>query len=89
MSRKKRTLVLPSSVPLNEAEKYWESLVFHDHGRVVDGPRVFRPEGFTTVSTSVEKYRELSRAGRLYSERMAREEEGRPKIVLGESRPFI
>jgi len=85
MSRKKRTLVLPSSVTFEEAEKYWENLVFHQRaGELEDMPKVFRPEGFTTVTTSVEKYRELARAGRLLSEGLAREEAGRPKIVLGE-----
>ncbi|KAF8809570.1 Pet127-domain-containing protein [Phlegmacium glaucopus] len=85
MNRKKRTLILPSSVPFAEAEKYWENLVFHQRaGEFDDVPRTFRPEGFTTVSTSVEKYRELARAGRLLTERLAREEAGRPKIVLGE-----
>lgn len=85
MGRKKRTLVLPSSVPFNEAEKYWENLVFHrGGGELEDVPRVFRPESFTTVTAPVEKYRELARAGRLLSEKLAREEENRPKIVLGE-----
>lgn len=85
MNRKKRTLVLPSSVTFEEAEKYWENLVFHQRGgELEDMPKVFRPEGFTTVTTPVEKYRELARAGRLLSERLAREEAGRPKIVLGE-----
>jgi len=85
MGRKKRTLVLPSSVPSHEAEKFWESLVFHQRANELkDEPRVFRPEGFTTVTASVEKYRELARAGRLFSEELARKEAGRPKIVLGE-----
>jgi len=85
MGRKKRTLILPSSVSFAEAEKFWESLVFHQRaGELEDAPRAFRPEGFTTVSASVEKYRELARAGRLLTERLTREEAGRPKIVLGE-----
>lgn len=85
MGRKRRTLVLPSSVPFHEAEKFWENLVFHRKAdELKDEPRVFRPEGFTTVTTTVEKYRELARAGRLLSEQLAREEAGRPKIVLGE-----
>ena len=84
MSRKKRTLVLPASVAPDDAEKFWESLVFHEREGVEDGPKAaFRPEGFTTITTSVEKYRELARAGRLDTEKLAREEAGRPKIVLG------
>lgn len=82
MSRKRRTLVLPSSVAFEDAEKFWDNLVFHQ--RDEDVRKVFRPEGFTSVTTSVEKYRELARAGRLHTEKMAREEGGRPKIVLGE-----
>lgn len=86
MTRKKRTLALPSSVALHEAEKYWDSLVFHQREGKEDVPKaVFRPEAFTTqLSLVVEKYRELSREGRLHTEKMAREEAGRPKIVLGE-----
>jgi hypothetical protein len=85
MSRKKRTLVLPSSVAFDEAEKYWENLVFHQRAnKSHDESRVFRPEAFTTDTGSVERYRELARAGRLLSEQLAREEAGRPKIVLGE-----
>lgn len=85
MARKRRTLILPSSVAPEEAEKYWENLVFHQREDKEDMPKAtFRPEGFTTVSVSVEKYRELARLGRLDTERLAREEAGRPKIVLGE-----
>jgi len=85
MDRKKRTLVLPSSVEASGAEKYWESLVFHQRESEEDVPKVaFRPEAFTTVSLPVDKYRELAREGRLHTEKMARKEEGRPKIVLGQ-----
>lgn len=86
MARKKRTLTLPSSVSPKEAEEYWENLVFHRRGVEEVVPKAtFRPESFTTQLTmSVEKYRELAREGRLHTEKMAREEAGRPKIVLGE-----
>ena len=86
MGRKKRILVLPSNVPLEDAEKYWDNLVFHRKGDEKDVPKAaFRPESFTTQLTlKVEKYRELSREGRLHTETMAREEAGRPKFVLGE-----
>lgn len=84
MSRKRRILVLPSSVAFEEAEKYWDNLVFHQRaGELDDVRKVFRPEGFTTASASVAKYRELAREGREVSERLTREEAGRPKIVLG------
>lgn len=86
MARKKRVLVLPSNVPFEEAEKYWDNLVFHRKGDEEDVPKAaFRPEAFTTqLSPKVEQYRELSRKGRLYTEKMDREEAGRPKYVLGE-----
>jgi hypothetical protein len=85
MGRKRRTLVLPSTVAPEDAEKYWENLVFHRRDGEEDVRKsVFRPESFTTVSVSVEKYRELARAGRLDTQRLAREEAGQPKIVLGE-----
>lgn len=86
MARKKRTMTLPSSVSPEEAEKYWDSIVFHRREGGEDVPKApFRPEGFTTQLTpNVERYRELSREGRLHTEQMAREEAGRPKMVLGE-----
>jgi len=86
MARKKRTLTLPSSVSPEQAEKYWDNLVFHRRGDEENVPKApFRPESFTTQLTpNVERYRELSREGRLHTEQMAREEAGQPKIVLGE-----
>ena len=86
MARKKRTLALPTSVAPKEAERFWENLVFYQREGEEGMPKVaFQPEAFTTqLSLAVEKYRELSREGRLHTERMAREEAGRPKIVLGE-----
>lgn len=86
MTRKKRTMILPSSVSPEQAEKYWDNLVFHRRGDEEDVPKAaFRPENFTTQLTlNVEKYRELSREGRVHTEQMAREEAGRPKMVLGE-----
>ena len=86
MARKKRMMILPSSVSPNQAEEYWNNLVFHQGAEDEDVFKApFRPENFTTQLTlNVEKYRELSREGRLHSEQMAREEAGRPKIVLGE-----
>jgi hypothetical protein len=86
MARKKRMMILPSSVSSNQAEEYWNNLVFHRRAEDEDVFKApFQPENFTTQLTlNVEKYRELSREGRLYSEQLAREEAGRPKIVLGE-----
>ena len=85
MARKKRTLALPSCVELDNAEKFWENLVFHQREGEDDAPKAaFRPESFTKQLTlAVEKYRELAREGRLHTEKMAREEAGRPKIVFG------
>ena len=79
-------MTLPSNVTPEEAEKYWDELVFHRRGGEEKVPKApFRPESFTTQLTlNVEKYRELSREGRLHTERMTREEAGRPKLVLGE-----
>lgn len=85
ISRKKRTLALPSSVKLSQAKNFWKSLVFHHRKDEEAAPKTsFQSEYFTTQLTqAVEKYRELSREGRLQTEKMAREEAGRPKIVLG------
>jgi hypothetical protein len=86
MGRKKRTMILPSSVSLADAEKFWENLVFHQKEGQKDAPKMpFRPEGFTTQMTAaVEKYRELSREGRLRTQKMEQEEAGKPKYVFGE-----
>jgi hypothetical protein len=85
MGRKKRTLTLPSSVKLSEAKNFWKNLVFHHRKDEEAEPKdTMQPQDFTTHLTSaVERYRALSREGRLHTEKMAREEAGRPKIVLG------
>lgn len=81
--RKKRLLVLPSSVStMDEAKAFWENLSF---SKTFDEEtsKEFRPDSFTLATTAVEKYRELSRQGRLLSRRMEEEEAARPKVVLG------
>ncbi len=81
--RKKRLLVLPSSVStMDEAKEFWDNLSF---SKKIDEEvaKEFRPDSFTLATAAVEKYRELSRQGRLHSQRMEEEEADRPKIVLG------
>ena len=82
--RKRRILVLPSSVStMDEGRRFWESLNFANSLDRAESAKVFRPEKFTLATALVEKYRQLSRQGRLISQQMEEEEAGRPKIVLG------
>lgn len=82
LKRKKRTLSLPSSVSLEDAEKYWEALSFGNTKS--SEPKAFNPDSFALAQESVEKYRRLARAGRI--EMMKKEEllAGQPKIVYGQ-----
>ena len=83
-ARKKRVLVLPSSVStMDEGRRFWESLNFSSNLDKAESAKAFRPESFTLATALVEKYRELSRQGRLLSQQIDEEEAGRPKIVLG------
>jgi len=83
-ARKKRVLVLPSNIStMDEGRRFWESLNFSSNLDKAESAKAFRPESFTLATALVEKYRELSRQGRLVSQQMDEEEAGRPKIVLG------
>jgi hypothetical protein len=82
--RKKRVLVLPSNIStMDEGRRFWESLNFSRNLDKAESAKVFRPESFTLATALVEKYRQLSRQGRLLSQQIEEEEAGRPKIVLG------
>lgn len=76
--------VLPSNVTtMDEGKRFWESLNFSSKLEKAESAKAFRPESFTLATALVEKYRRLSRQGRLMSQNMDEEEAGRPKIVLG------
>ena len=81
MQRKKRSLVLPSGVSLEDAEKFWNSLNFGN--TTPEEAKMFRPESFALANSAIEKYRELARVGRAISQKMDEDLAGRPKIVLG------
>ncbi|KAH9480468.1 mRNA degradation protein, mitochondrial [Psilocybe cubensis] len=82
LKRKKRTLSLPSSVSLEDAEKYWENLSFNKANETVS--KAFNADSFTLAQESVEKYRRLARAGRKEMERKEQLLAGLPKIVYGQ-----
>jgi hypothetical protein len=82
--KKKRVFVLPSNIStMDEGRKFWESLNFSNKLDKAESAKVFRPESFTLATALVEKYRQLSRQGRVLSQQMEQAEAGRPKIVLG------
>ncbi|KDR82737.1 hypothetical protein GALMADRAFT_845001 [Galerina marginata CBS 339.88] len=82
LQHKKRTLVLPSDIPLEKAEEFWASLNFGN--KLPEGQaKLFRPEAFSLATSSVEKYRELAREGRLFSSQLEASLAGRAKVVLG------
>ena len=68
---------------MDEGRRFWESLNFSNKLDKTERAKVFRPESFTLATALVEKYRQLSRQGRLASQQMEEEAAGRPKIVLG------
>lgn len=81
--RKKRVWCLPSNVStMDEGRRFWESLNFSNNLDKRESAKMFRPESFTLATALVEKYRQLSRQGRLASQQMEEETAGRPKIVL-------
>ncbi|KAF8158335.1 mitochondrial protein Pet127-domain-containing protein [Crassisporium funariophilum] len=84
MARKRRSLVLPSSVSLEEAKEFWENLNFNK--RMPDNMegKKYSPEAFSLATGSIERYREMARKGRLFSEELAKADAGKPKIVYGE-----
>jgi hypothetical protein len=84
--RKNRQHVLPSDVPLEGAEEYWKSLNYNTARQLVpDGEdaKVFRPDQFVLANDAVERFREVSREGRKFSEETEKAHAGLPKIVLG------
>lgn len=87
--RKKRSHVLPSSVSLDEAQEYWDSILFHKRDDD-EGPTV-KPsaDDFTLANTAIERYRQLSRNGRLYSQKLEKLYTGKPKVVLGNPLPDV
>lgn len=82
LKRKKRTLSLPSSVSLEDAEKYWEGLSFNKSKDAI--PKAFHADSFVLAQESVEKYRRLARAGRQEMEKKEQLLAGQPKIVYGQ-----
>src|SRR5260221_1162451 len=73
-ARKKRVLVLPSNVStMDEGRRFWQSLNFSSSLDKAESAKAFRPESFTLATALVEKYRELSRQGRLQSQQMEEE----------------
>ncbi|KIM43393.1 hypothetical protein M413DRAFT_444219 [Hebeloma cylindrosporum] len=84
--RKNRPYVLPSDVPLEEAEEYWRSLNYNTASRLVpdmEDAKAFRPDQFILANDSVERFREVSREGRKFSQEMEKVHAGMPKILLG------
>jgi len=82
MQRKKRALILPSDVTLEQAEEYWTNLTYSNK-IPEEKAKLFRPEAFAVAGAAIEKYRELARKGRVLSQEMEERLAGQPKIVLG------
>ncbi|KAF4617875.1 hypothetical protein D9613_006069 [Agrocybe pediades] len=82
MQRKKRSLILPSDVTLEQAEEYWTNLTYSNK-IPEEKAKLFRPEAFAVAGAAIEKYREISRKGRLLAQEMEQRLAGQPKILLG------
>ena len=73
-------LYLPAGVNMRDMEKVWHELQFNP-AAPVDVP--FKIEMFRPAPNGVEALRELARKGQSYLDRVAREQGGRDKFVLG------
>ncbi|KAF8964217.1 mitochondrial protein Pet127-domain-containing protein [Flammula alnicola] len=82
--RKSRTLVLPTSVALDDAKEYWEKLNYSNQLIAAEDLKEFRPEAFTIATAQVQRYRDLAREGRALYKELERRQAGKPKIVLGQ-----
>jgi len=80
-TRKTRLFVLPSSVALEDAQKYWEGLSYNP--KLALNTKEFKLSNFTIADPGIEKFREVSREGRLLYNELQRLQQGKPKIVLG------
>ncbi|KIL67829.1 hypothetical protein M378DRAFT_177093 [Amanita muscaria Koide BX008] len=77
--RQFRAYNFPTGVDASEMPEFWAGLNF---GRAGGKSRVaYRTEHFQSASASIQRLRELSRAGREESDRIAAVEAGKPKIV--------
>ncbi|KAF9481176.1 Pet127-domain-containing protein [Pholiota conissans] len=80
--RKSRTLVLPASVSMEEAKEYWENLSFNPKLKAVT--KDFNLMNFALADSGIQKFRNVSKEGRMLYEELQRRQEGKPKIVLGQ-----
>ncbi|KAI9465433.1 mitochondrial protein Pet127-domain-containing protein [Lactarius psammicola] len=71
---------LPAGVNMRDMEKVWHELQFNP-AAPVDVP--FKAELFRPAPTGVQVLRQLAHKGRSYLDCVAREQEGRDKLVLG------
>ena len=81
-ARKTRQLVLPSTVSLQDAQAYWESLSYNP--KLAIDTKEFKLSNFIVAGPNIEEFREVSREGRLLYKELQRRQEGKPKIVLGQ-----
>lgn len=81
-ARKVRPFVLPSTVALQDAKAYWENLSYNP--KLALNTKEFKLSNFTVADPHIEKFREVSREGRLLYKELQRRQEGKPKIVLGQ-----
>ncbi|KAI0269903.1 mitochondrial protein Pet127-domain-containing protein [Gloeopeniophorella convolvens] len=73
-------MFLPRGVDMKRMEEIWPTIQFNP-AEPVDVP--FQTEMFLPAPRSVKLLRRLAQKGRAHLERTAREQEGKPKIVLG------
>ncbi|KAF8895406.1 mitochondrial protein Pet127-domain-containing protein [Infundibulicybe gibba] len=87
--RQFRAYNLPTGVGAEEMAEFWGNLNFGGQPTPEgDEPALYKPENFKTAGRSIQRLRSIARAGREESERLALEEAGRPKSVLGEETPW-
>ncbi|KAF8631808.1 hypothetical protein AX17_005023 [Amanita inopinata Kibby_2008] len=85
--RQFRAYNFPSGVDASEMPEFWAGLNFGGKAQSESGP-VYKLENFRAANRSIERLREMSRAGREELDRIAAQEAGKPKIVYGQSEPW-
>ena len=67
--------------------EFWAGLNFSGNNKPKSGV-TYRTENFRSASSSIQKLREVSRAGKEETDWIVAQEAGKPKIVYGEKEPW-
>ncbi|KAF8635871.1 hypothetical protein AX15_000060 [Amanita polypyramis BW_CC] len=84
--RQFRAYNFPTGVDASEMPEFWAGLNFS--GTKPASQVAYRTENFRSASPSIQKLREVSRAGREETDWIIAKEAGKPKIIYGHEEPW-